>query len=304
MNGSPWDPDPAAVYGSHLDNVLRWLSIDWGDHYFDFRFVVYHHPVYSPLPEFTLKGPSTILIFLSDEESTIPKSLCKQFFAILKTYWPLENPLQNIISFPIGYSNYASNAEFIPFEKRCYRATFAGNFLSNRLDFYRQFTRLKSCPPWPIDSIYLRKAYWHFLTRTKLFKPCEFGDWLPQTKIYFSDGFAKGLPREEYARIIANTQIALCPKGYISTECFRLFETMKLGCVIVADELPPSPWYKNSPIIIEKNWHGIRKLVRELAESPDVLMRIHRETLAWWEKTCCDASAARYLAANLEALKD
>lgn len=300
-DGSPWRPEPESIYGDHLDRLLVELSKEW-ERYGEFDFVVYSHPVYATIPEFKKCGQDVILIFLSDEEGLIPVELSGKFFAILKTYWPQEKSLGNIISFPIGYSNSVRFTRFVPFETRSYSASYAGNFFPNRWDFYRQFSALRFFPPFPIPSTFAKKIFWHLYKRAGLFQPGEKTNWIPNARVYFSGGFAKGLPREEYGEIISQTKIALCPRGFISTECFRLFETMRLGCVIVADELPPTVWFKDSPIIVERNWLNIRPVIEKLLADPERLLDLHRQTLDWWENVCSERASARYLASELQAV--
>lgn len=304
MDGNKWTPNAESIYGDHLYSILKELSIAWGPRYDEFDFLIYQHQVYSQMPAFCRTGNNVILIFLSDEEGKIPSDICSSFFAILKTYWPIEERRANIISFPIGYSNSSKHLSFIPFEKRMFDVGYAGNFFPNRLDFFRQFSNLKHFPPFPLPTLLLKRIYWHVLTRLIRFKPCDYNEWIPNSRIHFSSGFAKGLPRDEYARIISNSRIALCPKGFISTECFRLFETMSLGCVIIASELPPTFWFKGSPIIIQKNWLNIKQTVQNLLADPMHLTTLHNQTLTWWKDVCSDSAAAAHLVKELNQIYD
>ncbi|MEO8613580.1 MAG: hypothetical protein ABI600_00440 [Luteolibacter sp.] len=303
-NQLPWRSSAEMIYSFHLDNILQKLSEILGDYYYNFTFVIYDHNMYQPLPEFKITGSNVILIFLSDEKSTVPLEICDKFFAIFKTYYPLDENTRNIIAFPIGYSNSANLTSFQPFEERRYDASFAGNFLSNRLDFYRQFTWLKYLPPFPIISPLVRKTYFKILTKLKIFRPREFTGNFGNSRCYWSGGFAKGLPREEYAAIISDTRIALCPKGFMSTECYRLMETMRLGCVIISDELPPSRWYKDSPIIVQKDWLNIDKVITGLTRDPQRMLDLHRQTLAWWRDVCSDEAVANYLADEIKRIAE
>jgi hypothetical protein len=298
-----WRADPKMIYGFHLESILSKLADILGDTYHDFRFVVYDHQMHLPLPDFKITGQDVILIFLADENSTVPLEICDKFFAIFKAYYPLEENVRNILAFPIGYSNSASLTRFIPFKEREYFTSYAGNFLGNRLDFYRQFTWLRYLPPFPINSPRLRTLYFKILTKFKIFRPRKFIDTFGKSICYWSGGFAKGLSRDEYATIISETKIALCPKGFRSTECFRLLETMRLGCVIVSDELPPSRWYKDSPIIVETDWLNIGKILEALRSDPEKMLALHQKTLEWWENVCSDEAVAQYLADGILRLK-
>lgn len=301
---SPWRAGPEQIYGFHLESVLSKLADLMGDSFHNYRFLIYEHKPWLDFPEFKMTGKDVILVMLADERSRVPLEICNQFFAIIKSYYPLEENVKNILAFPIGYSNSASLTRLIPFNERKYDASYAGNFLANRLDFYRQFTWLRFLPPFPIHHVRVRTLYFKILTKLNLYKPRAFQDQYGKSICYWSGGFAKGLPREEYADIISNTRIALCPKGFRNTECFRLMETMRLGCVLIADDLPPSRWYKDSPIIIETNWLKIGTLIRGLLDDPARMAELHRKTLDWWENVCSDDAVARYLADEIHRLKN
>lgn len=300
---SHWRANSEQIYGLHLENVLSRMAEILGDSYYDYRFLIYEHKPWLGFPEFKIAGKDVILIMLSDEMSCVPLEISHQFFAIFKAYYPLEENMGNILAFPIGYSNSASLTRFIPFEARKYDASYAGNFLANRLDFYRQFSWLRFFPPFPISNVRLRTLYFKILTKLKIYKPRRFDNTFGSSICYWSGGFAKGLSREEYADIISNTKIALCPKGFRNTECYRLMETMRLGCVMIADSLPPSRWYKDSPIIIETNWLKIGSVIQGLMQDPEKMDEIRRKTLDWWEKVCSDEAVAKYLADEINRLK-
>ena len=48
---------------------------------------------------------------------------------------------------------------------------------------------------------------------------------------HFNEGFNNGLDEEDYNFILKNTKIALCPKGWVNTETFRLYETLETGTI-------------------------------------------------------------------------
>lgn len=298
-----WTPSADSIYGQHLESILEKMADIMGESFQDFRFVLYEHQMHLPLPEFKLTGPDVILIFLSDENSTVPMGICDKFFAIFKSYYPYQENIKNYIAFPIGYSNSAKMTKFIEFDDRKYDASYAGNFFGNRLEFYRQFTWLKYLPPFSIPTRWLKTLYCKVITKLKIFQPRKFVNTFGTSICYWSGGFAKGLSREEYAEIISDTKIALCPKGFRSTECFRLFETMRLGCVIVSDELPPSRWYKNSPIVIESDWLHIQDTIDKLRHDPEKMRSIHQQTIDWWKNVCSDEAVAQYLVDEITRIK-
>lgn len=61
----------------------------------------------------------------------------------------------------------------------------------------------------------------------------DHSDYLP------SDGFAKGLPQQEYYSAMARSKTAPCPSGPETVDTFRLFEALELGCIPLPDTKTP-----------------------------------------------------------------
>lgn len=59
-----------------------------------------------------------------------------------------------------------------------------------------------------------------------------------------TDGFAKGLPQDEYYRRLSAAKIAVCPSGPETPDTFRLFEALEAGCVPIADAIDPKGVFK------------------------------------------------------------
>lgn len=56
--------------------------------------------------------------------------------------------------------------------------------------------------------------------------------------IRFYSGFNNGDDYNKYAYYLQNSKIVLSPKGFHSTECFRFYEAMRQGCIVITEELP------------------------------------------------------------------
>jgi hypothetical protein len=87
------------------------------------------------------------------------------------------------------------------------------------------------------------------------------------------------------------------------TECFRHFEAMRAGCVIISEPLPDTPFYANSPLIQVNNWEKGCDIAQELLKDEAKLEEIHRKTLAWWEEKCSEHATAQYIVAKIEELE-
>ncbi len=75
-----------------------------------------------------------------------------------------------------------------------------------------------------------------------------------------SKGFAQGLERKEYIQKMSEAKVVPCPRGNISPDSFRLYETMECGAVPIAEY--PNFWtkiFKDAPFPIiqtKEQWRG------------------------------------------------
>ena len=94
---------------------------------------------------------------------------------------------------------------------------------------------------------------------------------------YFAEDFNRGLKKDRYAFILKNSKIALCPRGWVNTETFRLYEAMKAGCVVIAEKLPVRDYYKNIPVIQIEDWRNGLRIARKLIKDEKRLIELGNE---------------------------
>jgi len=107
------------------------------------------------------------------------------------------------------------------------------------------------------------------------------------------------LDPEAYTRALANTKIALAPRGNFD-ETFRLFEAAKLGCVIVSDPLPQRWYYQGSPVVSIPKWSVLPGVLKGLLADPANLAELSRRTRQWWDSTLSEAAVANHIAKRLK----
>lgn len=117
--------------------------------------------------------------------------------------------------------------------------------------------------------------------------------------VLFYQGWGKGMDLPEYAHIMHNTKVALCPKGYTSSETFRYFEAAKAGCVIISEPKPNVWFYKDSPHIEINNWFELPAILAELLGNQDKLESHHESTKRWWKEKCSPESVGKYITQEL-----
>jgi hypothetical protein len=111
----------------------------------------------------------------------------------------------------------------------------------------------------------------------------------------FNDGFNNGLNEEDYNFILRNTKIALCPKGWVNQETFRLYESMKWGCVVISEDLPNRSYYKGIPIIKVKDWSEGIEIANRLIEDTNELERLSKKNIQFYKDNLSAESTANLI---------
>lgn len=108
-----------------------------------------------------------------------------------------------------------------------------------------------------------------------------------------SGGFAQGLPRSEYLKLLSQTAILPSPAGNVNPEGFRLYEGLEAGCLPVAQRSFPGwperfDWWtwqygEAPPFPVVDSWRELPAILARLHE--DGTGALQRETTAarsWW----------------------
>ncbi|MBN1106653.1 MAG: hypothetical protein JXL84_24840 [Deltaproteobacteria bacterium] len=262
-------------------------------------FIVFssHNPDELPGSLSSEKRRKRVLIFLSDETGGIPAHLSIHYSAVFKCYLPYDDGLDNIFSFPLGYVKGVPSAEYKPLKVRKYGLFFTGNLNSPRIELYKQLSILKFFP-----SLLIRRLRRKSITRGILDRAIglDFSHCFHNSFIRFTSSFKSGMGQVEYAQILADSRIALCPRGFRSSETFRHFEAMRAGCIIVSERLPRTAFYEHSPIVQIDDWKsGLRK-ASEILRSDALQEEMAIKTREWWEKRCSEESTARFILDKLD----
>lgn len=110
---------------------------------------------------------------------------------------------------------------------------------------------------------------------------------LENGEFYGTDGFTKGMDRDEYLEKINRSRVVPCPSGAIVPESFRLYEALEAGCVPVADDMSPlkstkenywSKMFGNFPFPVFTKYERVPKLIDACLSMPD----LNNQVFAWW----------------------
>ena len=120
--------------------------------------------------------------------------------------------------------------------------------------------------------------------------------------VLFYQGWAKGLSMQEYAETMHNTKVALCPKGYTSSETFRYFEAAKAGCVIISEPKPNVWFYEDAPHIEIKDWLELPSILPDILQDESLLLHHHNLTKKWWNEKCSPKAVGQYITKELNKI--
>lgn len=225
--------------------------------------------------EKTDQSYNNILFWIGDEEGYIPSNETFQRFDFIfkvhlrdKDAIRTENGIniyrKGLYHLPLLTIDDVPELPILPFEDRKYDLYYCGNLNKNRLPFYLS---LKKKP-------LIRELITNFLLHNnlrggdKLFNLCfkgktfDFSSYYKNSYVKFYSGFNNGDDYETYAHYLQNSKIVLSPKGFYSTECFRFYEAMRQGCIVITEELPHVECYKDAPCIIINSWKELPSVLK------------------------------------------
>ncbi len=230
-----------------------------------------------------------ILYYLADSRGAIdPRSISANFELIFKTHLGEAFISDKVLPISLGYVNDVPELPVKSILDRKYNVFFSGDLNRNRVDLYRSLINKQKIIP--------RRGL-----PTKLFRNMligykhDFSEFFPESLIIFNKGFKKGFSAQKYGEVLADSKIILSPMGFGNAECFRDFEAMRAGCVIVSDILPKTEFYVGSPIIQVENWKEGLSWAKKLVSDKEMLLDYHLKTVDWWDNKCSEKAVANYM---------
>lgn len=226
------------------------------------------------------------LFIIFDEKGRTPLELVEQtrdvIFHAHLSFKEQERKYPNLFHYPLGSNSFVPALPNVPISQRHLNVFFSGNLHAGRARLYQRLAKLPYAPL-------------SLLTRIQKYLNLKFDTKFPFSYIRFTEGFSKGFSFQEYAHYLTHSKIIVSPPGISNPECFRHYEGLRAGCVVIAERLPVKPQFESSPVIEVRNWHEGFKTIRRLLNDPlklDDLSRnritgtknIFRQPL--WRNTC------------------
>jgi hypothetical protein len=269
---------------TYLIRFFESLRENMGESFEQFRFLIINKNSRWSRIEPPIRGKDVVLLWLGDEEGTIPHELSGNFRLILKSYWPISESVGNMHPFPLCGSSAVLERDLIPFNERKTGVFFSGNLNANRVDFYRQFIPWGGFPPGNLPLLARKLIARGLGSRPGRLLPRDFYASFPDSVIRFTGGFAQGYPPEEFAARLADARITICPPGFTSPETIRHFEAMSHGCVVLSARLPTNVLYRASPVIEIEKWSSLHSVLADMLNQPSRLAEISQSTYEWWDR--------------------
>jgi hypothetical protein len=105
---------------------------------------------------------------------------------------------------------------------------------------------------------------------------------------------------DAYSRRMMDAQISLVPRGTVPITA-RLLESLRYGCIVVADHRPPLWPYAQAPAVQVRDWGELEPVLLGLLADRERMQALHEQSLAWWHSACSEAAVGSYLATTLNA---
>jgi hypothetical protein len=271
-----------------LIHVKDTLGENLNDYFFEF----YLHKkgfLKSKLACSNTQAKKKVLFILGDEHNEIQAADVSGYDKVFKTYLSSKSAF---IPLPIGYNSKTPLLPKTPLKEREFDIFFSGNLNENRLTgLYKSLHPLRFLPSRLFVFLFNRPGI------AKLFGirfPNSFFKSRPKTHISFTDGFNSGLSPASYADYLNASKFVICPKGFVSTETFRLYEALRQGCMVICEQLPSHEFYVDAPFIVVKDWNNFRINMKE-----QNLIEISSQSAHFYEQNLSELATANYIIKNI-----
>lgn len=106
---------------------------------------------------------------------------------------------------------------------------------------------------------------------------------------------------EAYSRRMMDARFSLVPRGTVPVTA-RFLESLRYGCIVITDHLPPLWPYAQAPVVRLRDWSELEPVLLDLLADEPRTLALHEQTLDWWRRACSEEAVGDYLAATLNAL--
>lgn len=134
------------------------------------------------------------------------------------------------------------------------------------------------------------------------FKAISFDDVFNSSYIRFTRFFEAGLSPNDYAKILSQSKIVLSPKGFFNTECFRFYEALRQGCIVITEKLPATDYYDSNYYIEVESWKGFANIVKSLLADKEKMSLLSQKGREYYEEKLSPSGVAKYVASKINLI--
>jgi hypothetical protein len=285
----------------YLNNIFQSLSNCLPDFY-SYNFIIYHctvKKVFDQLIDYQLENK--ILIWCSEETGCIPPiSFLSNFLLVFKTYLSDNIPrhIDNLYPFPLGYSKKIKYKEPCNFYSRSINVFFSGCLNVNRVNFYLSVADICNFQRVMINCLLRIPLLKRWIMRKIVSKATHsaFDNVLCESSVIrFTSGFEKGFDPAEFTDILVNSKIVISPKGFHSSECYRMYEALREGCIVITETLPCNNLFDNTPFIVIGDWKNLKSILNHLLQDEGLMMSISQKSIQYYFEKFSPESVANYV---------
>lgn len=311
----PWEKVYMQAY---VKGLLDELSVSM-DQFSSYKFY-FLHATEGIIPDsINDKYEKKILIQTGDQLGHEPdEKVMKSFLFVFKTHLRYQtDKYKNLASYPLGLP---SDTPLLPIKKisdRKFDVFYSGNINNNRLDFYNSLLSYQSNNiKWILAKLiigtlkilrkYEKLRNIELKVKGSLFRMnCyNFDNIFPNSYIRFTRAFQAGLDINDYAKMLSESKIILSPKGFFNTECFRLYEALRQGCIVITEPQPKkSRFYDKTRYIEVDKWDNIGDLISKLLKDNDKLQSMSDAGVEYYNEHLSPKGAAHYVIETINKYK-
>lgn len=104
----------------------------------------------------------------------------------------------------------------------------------------------------------------------------------------------------EYAEILADSKIILSPRGFFNTECFRFYEALRQGCIVITEKLPVTDYYHSENYIEVDSWNNIDHLIPTLLGDSDKMEQLSLKGREYYQNVLSPMGVAKYISSKIK----
>lgn len=270
---------------THLGRMMIYLSENMKS-FDDYIFIMHgNDKAETPAVDLGYMGKKVVLI-----ESACEKKY-SQFEKLKTTYHHIFSQYHwdtdHVTSIPLGH--YARpELDIVPMNERLHNISFIGCLNRNRLELAALLSKIPKLVLIGIST---------YSNNLKLNLVNHFSHWLhPRDYYKFTDDFGKGYDERTYLSLLNSSKISLCPRGWRNPESFRIYESMRAGCVVISEKLPDRSYYKDIPVIQVNDWKmGLTVANAMLKDKSGMIERLGQASRLFWEEKLSPEATAKII---------